>query len=436
MGHALQTKGSCSALAAKDGGYHEPLRQLDHWATELTDAERVWRGALQPNQPELNHLAQPRQELWCQQARSVFSQHLSLGIADFVRVHGGEAFEQLLKIGNEILVQGVAGDTPAVKRGRLIDPQSGAPLRDGRVAQLDPELVEALAQEHFLTKARFAQRGSLVLPKEMQAQLALNSSDQMWDSASEQTRNGPRQKVYECAVALARLAQEHPEQFSCFRQSCLRLAGSGLRSYAGSFDGVYQEHFALQQAEVAWGWRNLLEPGGKLKPRPELCERDVIFRNQMAVGMLEYLRAYGTEVLDYLRDFGRTVLGSPVPFRRTEISEEHLTRPLLGVPLQNGSAINMSQGVLDLLACDHHTLWMFAREMSWLLPQKDLHQPPRDVHKPWEELSIASQNRDRLNVFGIAVLLASMPERTFEVLRKAAPAGNTYELPLQLDLSI
>ena len=359
----------------------------------------------------------------------------STAAAEIFRLGGKDLLETVTESGSQMLAAGIGLDSPRLKRGRLQDPLQGVPLADGSSHTLPANLVDHVAALDFATEQRVGDRLFITLPQtflqRVNTKLAASSADS-WSELQGSARGRYQQRVYEQALALAAFERDNPERFEALAQDCRKfeaLYGGALKPFAANFDSKFQRDFAVEQAHTAWGWRNLLEPGGAVKPKPALAERDTIMRNLMGVGLLEYLPALGREVTDYLRQFGEMMQAHP--FRRTEIAEEHLQQHLPGVPLQGGGHLIMPYELSLFIARQHHELWLFSRELTWMIPDRNFHQPPREAHRAWQELSIATQNRDILNVFGIALMLAKLPEKDFAAIRNAAPAGNPLGLPLE-----
>lgn len=358
--------------------------------------------------------------------------------ADLLRAEGPGTIAALRAVGERIRGAGLRAGDAAFRRGRIQNPLSGVPLADGTTVAVPAELLQHLAACNLPTERMVTLRSILTMPGMARAQTPQAAAEEAipWNELPEGSRGRHLQRPYEWSAALGALAAEHPERFAIYCESMKALSAEAgrLAPIALAYDLRFQLKFALEQREIAWNWRNALEPGGTLKPKPQLNEPTEAFTNQMGIGMLEYLRPAGSEVLDCMRSFGREMRSAP--FRRTEIREEHLQEPLPGMPLQDGAYLALAPELLQWLARQHHALWIFARELSWLVADRSYHQPPRRAHRPWADLPTATKNRDVLNALGVCFMLGGMSEPDYGELRAGVPPGNPMGFPLTIETCV
>lgn len=364
----------------------------------------------------------------------------ALSHIDMARHMSPDILEFLAEAGTPALQQGVDRSNPLLRRGRMqvdMDGFGRLPLKDSSELVLDKDIQNKLATNSFRMDQAFSFRSSLVLPEELAQKFHVTSRNPNEFSEPENRERGKYvQSGYELMLALAILRRDNEETYQSLIKcsTTLESLGSGqLKPMLAGLSTEYQLQFATAQKDLAWAWRNQLEPGKQDRPVPELSERDMLFRNQMGLGMLEYLLPAGKVTLEYLRAFGQKLVDTP--FRRTEIKEEHLNEFLVGVPLQDGAQLTATPELLLYLAREHHELWRFCREVSWLVSDTAFHQPERWAHVPWSELDTATKNRDILNIFGVAYMLGQMAEDDFNTLASVAAPGNPLEfsfMPIEI----
>jgi len=346
--------------------------------------------------------------------------------ARFVNPDGIEALTASGRAG----VRGVNRRSPLLQGGRMKftggESAEGLPLNDGSLLTLGREQRDLLARSGFETEASFAFRAGLTLPSDFlkEVRLPVDTIGAAWEDVPEGKRGRHYQGAYEMMLALSILERVAPDTHASLLESSKflhSLSSGSVKPYLSGLSPEFQKQFAIKQLDLAWAWRNKLEPG-KGQRKPELTAKDVLFRNQMGLGMLEYLLPTGKAALEYLRAYGKELTAAP--YRRTEIKQEHMQQFLTGVPLEEGQILAGTPELLIHLAREHHSLWCFSRETSWLLPDAKYHQPPRHVHVPWAELNVDAKNRDILNIFGVAYMLGQFSEKDFNTLCAAAAPGN------------
>lgn len=348
---------------------------------------------------------------------------------DMARHMSPDILELLAEAGAPALEQGVDRSNPLLRRGRMqvdMDGFGRLPLNDRSELVLDKNIQDELASKSFKMDHAFSFRSSLILPEELAQKFnVISRSSNQLSEPDIRERGKYVQSGYELMLALAILRRDKSDAYTSLIESSttLETLGSGqLKPMLSGLSTEYQLEFATAQKDLAWAWRNQLEPGKQNRPAPELSERDLLFRNQMGLGMLEYLLPTGKVTLEYLRAFGQKL--ADTPFRRTEIKEEHLQDFLVGVPLQDGAQLTATPELLLYLAREHHELWRFCREVSWLVSDSTFHQPERKAHVAWSELDTGTKNRDILNIFGVAYMLGQMAEDDFNILAAVAAPGN------------
>ena len=349
----------------------------------------------------------------------------SLRRADAGRFVDSSTLDSATALGVKAFEEGI--ERP--KRGR-IDSAGLISKASGDALALSSEHLEDLATNSFAAEAGFSFRAPLFLSPDLVERLRLQDNpDRNFQDATTGERRSHVQASYEISLALGALKRTAPMRYDSYvnSSSTLRSLGAGnLKPALQQLPIDFQARFIEEQKDTAWSWRNQLEPGKANRPTPELSLASVAMRNKMGLGMLEYLLPTGKTTLEYMRSFGQHMEAARDSFRRTEIKEEHLDNFLVGVPLRDGQALTGSSSLLIHLAREHHELWRFSRELSWLESDPAWHQPERNAHVPWGQLDTATKNRDILNIFGVAYMLGKMQESDFNTLTSAALPGNPH----------
>ncbi len=195
------------------------------------------------------------------------------------------------------------------------------------------------------------------------------------------------------------------------------------------FDAVYLKWFVEFQYNTCWLWRKKKEPGGlshqSAKPFSEVDIFGRVFAMRMSPKILDYLSASGKENLLHLREVGNKILNIGA-----NLDEGEFVYVNDGVPLLDGSKVQIHQELLDELAFMHHEAWINTREelieLSRTLNRKDLCPPLRKEHVRWDRSKPdTSWNRDKGNIYGIAYGLAVMDDQHFEVLLTSSSSIST-----------
>jgi len=220
-----------------------------------------------------------------------------------------------------------------------------------------------------------------------------------------------KRQVVALAITLARMSDG---QFDLFMNS-IEHSDRGLQPLNVAVPFIDQQRFTAIQLKAGWALRKRLEPGGSSNPsfqelvtNQELSDRDLVFVSRFGPGVMEYLRLSGEESVRHLTEIGRQIIENGY-----EPDHGEFVSPREGIKLLDGSTALVEPALLDQLAFENHQLWMRLRDWSKTLPDRSLHQPPRDEHIEWNPAEPVDRiwNPDRGSIYGHAFSLALFLER-------------------------